>query len=127
MHVELAPVFCVYCGTELIRKKWGSKLEDRTRFINRKYCDFNCMAKGFEKDELTLGGLRSRARKYRGSECEKCKTKNNLAIHHIDSNPKNNSPENLMTLCNSCHMKWHWAYGKNHRKPKSARVAELAL
>ena len=28
-----------------------------------------------------------------------------LHIHHIDYNKKNNNPENLITLCNSCHMK----------------------
>ena len=28
-----------------------------------------------------------------------------LAVHHIDYNKKNNNPENLITLCNSCHSK----------------------
>lgn len=28
-----------------------------------------------------------------------------LHVHHIDYNKKNNNPENLVTLCHSCHMK----------------------
>lgn len=34
-----------------------------------------------------------------------CMNIENLCIHHIDSNKKNNNPENLITLCNSCHSK----------------------
>src|SRR3972149_1218555 len=33
-----------------------------------------------------------------------------LHIHHIDYNKQNNNPENLITLCNSCHSK---TVGKN--------------
>ncbi len=35
-----------------------------------------------------------------------------LCIHHIDFDKKNNSPENLITLCSSCHTKTN---GKNNR------------
>lgn len=35
-----------------------------------------------------------------------------LHIHHIDYDKKNNNPENLITLCNSCHSKTN---GKNNR------------
>src|SRR5262249_46217025 len=30
-----------------------------------------------------------------------------LPVHHIDENPKNNMPENLITLCQACHMTHH--------------------
>lgn len=30
-----------------------------------------------------------------------------LDIHHIDYNPLNNSPDNLISLCHSCHLKIH--------------------
>ena len=36
-----------------------------------------------------------------------------LHVHHIDFNKKNNSPENLITLGHSCHMKTN---GKNNRE-----------
>ena len=36
-----------------------------------------------------------------------------LHVHHIDYDKKNNNPENLITLCNSCHSKTN---GKNNRQ-----------
>lgn len=45
-------------------------------------------------------------------KCQKCgkehnteNTKNILTVHHIDSNPQNNTPENLIALCTVCHMR----------------------
>lgn len=38
--------------------------------------------------------------------CQKCETKENrreFPVHHIDYNKQNNKPENLITLCDSCH------------------------
>ena len=42
--------------------------------------------------------------------CQEChknqsKLKRKLVVHHIDFNKKNNIPENLISLCNSCHSK----------------------
>ena len=34
-----------------------------------------------------------------------CMNTENLHVHHIDYNKKNNNPENAITLCVSCHMK----------------------
>ena len=39
------------------------------------------------------------------NKCIFCHDNKNLAIHHIDYNKKNCSPENLITLCKSCHGK----------------------
>jgi len=41
--------------------------------------------------------------------CGKEKTNDNfdLIVHHIDKNPFNNKIENLMVLCQSCHIKQH--------------------
>lgn len=30
-----------------------------------------------------------------------------IELHHIDLNPKNNNPKNLVSLCQICHMKLH--------------------
>lgn len=38
---------------------------------------------------------------------------NELHVHHIDYDKQNNNPENLITLCHSCHSK---TVGKNKRK-----------
>lgn len=43
-----------------------------------------------------------------------------LTVHHIDMDPMNNDPENLIALCAGCHL-------KRHRKVKSLdKVIELA-
>ena len=39
--------------------------------------------------------------------CENCKTNKFEQIHHIDGNPNNNDPSNLMLLCHMCHGKEH--------------------
>ncbi len=39
-------------------------------------------------------------------KCQKC-GKDEHHIHHIDWDKKNNTPENMITLCNSCHKKLH--------------------
>ena len=42
-----------------------------------------------------------------------CVEESDLHVHHIDYNKKNNNPENLITLCNSCHAKTN---GKRKRQ-----------
>jgi hypothetical protein len=57
--------------------------------------------------------------------CEKCKTSNNLVIHHIDEDISNNLPRNLTTLCRKCHQIEHKCWenlpdntGSKRIKPK---------
>ena len=49
----------------------------------------------------------------------KCKSSENLAVHHIDRNKENNSETNLITLCNKCHLKEHKEDAKNALQSKS--------
>lgn len=52
--------------------------------------------------------LKDKIRKRDGYKCQICKTKQNgkkHCVHHIDYDKKNCSENNLITLCNSCHMK----------------------
>jgi hypothetical protein len=63
------------------------------------------MAKRKENPSRTA--IIARARKYRKPFCEECGGTSRLAIHHIDGDEKNNSLENLKTLCCSCHIKSH--------------------
>ena len=39
--------------------------------------------------------------------CQICKSKSHLAVHHISGNKNDNSVENLITLCQGCHMTIH--------------------
>ncbi len=53
--------------------------------------------------------LKQRIRERDKYICQECGfneglLKKNLHIHHIDYNKKNNYPNNLISLCNSCHM-----------------------
>ena len=74
--------------------------------------------------------LKEQIRKRNNYKCQKCfkyqnelfKILNNkfinykLHIHHIDFNKKNNNPNNLISLCNSCHMRTNYnkAYWTNY-------------
>ncbi len=52
--------------------------------------------------------LRTFVRKRDNYLCQKCRIKENginHGCHHIDYDKKNNKPENLITLCKSCHTK----------------------
>ena len=47
------------------------------------------------------------------SDCKICYGRA-ASIHHIDRNPKNNRPQNLLSICNSCHYELHRGE-KRHR------------
>lgn len=53
---------------------------------------------------------KSIALKRDGNHCQCCKSRNNLNIHHLDINKLNNSPSNLITLCQACHHSLHQRY-----------------
>lgn len=74
----------------------------------RKYCSRACVQK---ESKVTYNQSIQVTRKNmrRGkliNECVRCKYNSNLeilGIHHIDRNPKNNTPSNLEVLCPNCH------------------------
>lgn len=49
----------------------------------------------------------SRYQKYIKSSCEICGATKDLEVHHKDKNYSNNNPNNLMTVCSSCHQQIH--------------------
>lgn len=110
---------CAYCGEKLERKRIGGRLEDRTIFLKRKYCNRICMARAFIQEDVTKDALHKRARIFVGKTCEMCGATENLEVHHKDSDPANNALGNRMTLCDSCHTKWHWQHGKKPWKRQS--------
>jgi len=47
--------------------------------------------------------------------CQKCGRRDNLVVHH-KKDPEDNSLNNLITLCVSCHTKLHWELFKKYKK-----------
>ena len=112
--VKQADRYCEYCGAKLERKRFNGRLEDFTVFNNRKYCNRECMRKGFLKigeNNQSYSNAHTTARKINElilhkDFCEICGSVKNLDIHHIDGNWQNNNLDNLMCLCRSCHTKY---------------------
>ena len=65
----------------------------------------------FGKDAANWRGGVSRKwalRTFKEKECWACgATSIYLELHHIDGDKRNNTKENLVTLCKSCHTKIH--------------------
>lgn len=45
--------------------------------------------------------------KWLGIKCFICGCNDNLEVHHIDKDRRHNDPENLITVCESCHQRIH--------------------
>jgi hypothetical protein len=101
------------------RKRMNGRLEDRATFLRRRYCDLACSGLAHRKERASKNALHKRAERFKKPACERCGTARNRAVHHIDHNPANNAPGNLMTLCGSCHTRWHWEHGKTRSKRQS--------
>lgn len=81
--------------------------------------------------------LKKKIRERDDRKCQICRKKpsgRELDVHHIDYNKKNCNPENLISLCHSCHTKtntkrdyWILFFKKNeHSKKHRARKSGLA-
>jgi len=80
----------------LYDKTWHYKYQDREN------------AKQKEREyRRNFGGNRQKTMERDGFKCQKCSGNENLLVHHKDINPKNNSIENLQTLCRGCHARVH--------------------
>ncbi len=95
---------CAVCGQTMFRKRYGERLEDLSAFNRRMCCSLSCAN---TRQELTKHGYSWRARKFLKDSCEACGEKLFLHAHHIDQDKKNNTPENIQTLCKWCHDFWH--------------------
>jgi len=112
--------FCLKCGVKLTRKRFNGRMEDFSVFLRRKYCGQECSWEHSRKESVTLSGAYKRATQFKGGDCQECGSTILVGIHHKDRNPLNNSNENLVTLCASCHTKLHWKEGK---KPWKKRLS----
>jgi len=60
-----------------------------------------------EEKKLRKSLCQKARRKMLLSSCQDCGTNKTLEIHHINENWRDNSPENIRTLCKKCHMSQH--------------------
>lgn len=102
---------CAFCAALLVRKRFGKRLEDRGVFRRRKYCNRRCMARAMCIPFPTRKGWGVRARKLKKGRCEHCGTTETLSIHHKNRLWWDNRPENICTLCASCHTTLHHSNG----------------
>ena len=96
---------CEFCTKPFSRRRFNGRLEDYGRFQRRKFCGKSCANSRLEPTNRATFHLR--ARKFLGECCETCGTKQNIEVHHLDGNIRNNTAKNTQTLCHSCHMRWH--------------------
>jgi hypothetical protein len=109
---------CEWCAATLTRKRFSTgRLEDRGRFLARKFCDKDCQcAAQVDPETANRQTMYSRARKHRSDTCERCGATDRLHIHHKDEDITNNASENLETLCVLCHNRHHFA-GRSRTAP----------
>lgn len=107
------PRFCQVCSGPLVRKRFANSLEDRSRFLKRQHCGRSCMARAMvqEDDKITRSAHQTRARKLRGLVCNRCGSTTDLSIHHENRVWTDHRPQNLTTLCSSCHTTLHHEAG----------------
>lgn len=104
---EMGEKPCEHCGSSMHRRHYGARLEDAGAFKRRRFCSLSC-ANSQEKGGDSLTTYRRRAGRARKTACERCsKGHRRLHVHHLDENPANNDPVNLITLCPSCHRLCH--------------------
>ena len=82
-----------------------------------------CGTRNYRARLVARGGRRIRDEsersytKHRKDSCEGCgfvpNTPNQLEVDHINGNHKDNSPENLWTLCSNCHKEKTWLFDQN--------------
>jgi len=94
-----------YCGRECYTKaRVGVRVSPETEFKKGEY-DWG---KHFNYKTGIWG-----YRKFNKGYCEDCHTDEDLQVHHLDKNRKNNAVDNLKTLCRTC----HWTYHRGNRAP----------
>ena len=117
---------CIKKSCELCGKLFNASVREINRG-NGKYCSCKCSARHANSMRYPVPGLSRSATRRRAREayfqyfglpsCQHC-GKFPADVHHADEDPTNNSKDNLLCLCRSCHIAYH-----NHVSPKRKRKA----
>ena len=106
--------YCEWCGKKLERRPLASGYYEPLYWFNkRRFCSIGCAGAASSEERKSqpvhsAGASRQRAREIvPDSPCELCGAIGYTEVHHKDHNPFNNSPDNLIRLCKSCHRYQH--------------------
>jgi 5-methylcytosine-specific restriction endonuclease McrA len=76
------------------------KTHDRKDYFRKRYeIERNCSGISWANRKLALP--------FRKEQCEICGDKEKLVCHHKDQNQVHNTPDNIQTLCMTCHVRVH--------------------
>lgn len=119
------PRQCETCSTTLERRRnEAGRLEGFRDFTRRRFCSLSCAnsrSKGGESRNVYL----FHARKLLRPACEACGATENRQAHHVNTDWRDNSPENVQTLCLFCHHFWHAMHERLGMTP-TQRMPKLA-
>lgn len=89
---------CEFCG-----EPFYTKINSKNSFCSRDCYDL------FRKDKKleNKNNYRDKIRNKYSNQCIICNSFDSLRIHHIDTNHRNNSEDNLILLCEKCHRMIH--------------------
>lgn len=101
---------------------------------DRRTCSRKCLGKLQSKERRGKFRVREKNHGWRGGrsiayyrrlfrdnlpkECNRCKSKRHIVVHHIDRNRQNNDLKNLEVLCTRCH---HIEHGRFDHRDSSGR------
>lgn len=104
---------CKICKTDFIFKgRIRTKEYERALFCSR-----SCANTRTKWWNVNATHYRTIALRHHAEKCVICGFNKIVAIHHIDENKKNNSPDNLIPLCPNHHEMYHSNKWKNEIKP----------
>ena len=88
----------------------GKKIPMGRKNRPTKFCSVDCKeeyrAKHAKGKYVGWAKLRDSLKEER-RKCQRCGATENLHVHHIDHNTRNNKLDNLVVLCQSCHISYH--------------------
>lgn len=91
----------------------------KTHMTLKRFCSDDCRDKGCV-NRRRYGGNHFKVLKRDEFKCTECNSKDQLCVHHIDENIRNNKMDNLITLCKGCHaIVHHKGSLNNHYKDVS--------
>lgn len=97
---------CPVCNN-MFKAQEGHKREKQT-------CSYACsnvyFRSGPDNGNWSEKAYRTTCFYFHEKKCVCCEEKRAVDVHHLDSNPTNNIPENLIPLCPTHHRYWHSKY-----------------